>query len=114
MRAVGEQLPWRSRIAGHRRIDFLPYALARPAVEAIVDGRAGTVIRRAVAPASAAAQHMNDAAQDTPVIDPRRTAVMRQKRLDPRPLLIIQPEQSAHSESSSMNQLNHKSFVEFR
>jgi hypothetical protein len=57
---------------------------------------------------------MDDAAEDAPVIDARRTAIMRQKRFDPRPLVIIQPEQAAHGESSSMSQLNHFLSVEFR
>jgi hypothetical protein len=39
---------------------------------------------------------MNNAAQNPPVIDARRTAVMRQKRLDLGPLLIVQPKQSTH------------------
>ena len=86
--AVDEKLPGRARVPGQRRIDPLPDALAGPAIEAVVDGRGRTILRRAVAPAAATSKDMDDPAQDAPVIDPRRATVVRQKRLDLRPLLV--------------------------
>jgi len=47
----------------------LPDAPARPAIEAIVDGGAGTVDRRAIAPPAPTLQNMQDAADHTPIVD---------------------------------------------
>lgn len=94
--AVGEKLPVRAPVSGQRGVDALPDPFPGPAIEAIIDCRIGAVFRWAIAPATAATKHMDDPAQDAPVIDPRRAAIMRQQRRDLRPLLVIQPEQTAH------------------
>jgi len=47
----------------------LPDAPARPAIEAIVDGGAGTVDRRAISPPAPTLQNMQDAADHTPIVD---------------------------------------------
>ena len=52
------------------------------------------VFGRAIAPATAAFQHMHDAADDAPIIRPRNAPyIRRQLRFDPLPLLIAQPKQ---------------------
>ena len=59
---------------GCQRIEGpLPDAASRPAIEAIVDGRVGTILGRAIAPARAALEHMNDAADDPTIILPARS-----------------------------------------
>ena len=39
-----------------------------PAIEAIIDGRIGTILGRAITPAGATLEHMDDAADDPPII----------------------------------------------
>ena len=52
------------------------------------------VLWRAVAPAAAALEHMNDAANDPAVVHPlNATYIRRQTGCDPLPLLIVQPKQ---------------------
>ena len=46
-----------------------PEPLVGPAVEAIVDRRVRAVIRRTIAPPAASLEHVDDAGNDTPVID---------------------------------------------
>lgn len=48
----------------------LPYALLGPSIVAIVNGRGRTVLGRAVLPATTGLQHMDDAADHAPVINP--------------------------------------------
>lgn len=47
----------------------LPDAPARPAIEAIVDGGAGTVDRGAISPPAPALQNMQDAADHASIVD---------------------------------------------
>ena len=62
---------------------LLPDLAIGPAVEAIVDRRPWAVFRRTVAPAAAGSQHMENAAQDTTVIDPPGARlILRQHGLD--------------------------------
>jgi hypothetical protein len=52
------------------------------------------VFGRAIAPAAAALEHMDDAADDTAVVHPLDAAhIRRQTRFDPLPLFIVQPKQ---------------------
>jgi hypothetical protein len=52
------------------------------------------IFGRAILPTTANAQHVHDAAQNPPIIMPRRaTLIGRQMRNDFRPLLIGEPEQ---------------------
>jgi hypothetical protein len=92
MGTVGHELSRRAMIAGERRVDMLPDALAGPAVETVVDRRRGTVFSRTIAPACPAAKRMYDATEDASVVD-RWTSVTRQKRLDLGLLLVVQPKQ---------------------
>jgi hypothetical protein len=73
---------------------IFPNAAARPACEAVIDCRRRTILGRAITPTATALQHMHDPADDAAVVCPLdATDVRRQKRLDPRPLLIVQPKQ---------------------
>ena len=84
---------------GQRFKDRAPSSALGPPVEAIVDGRVRAVFTRAIAPSRTRLQHVNDSADDTPVVVPiwpRQSR--RQMRLDTRPLPVIQPKQTrAHS-----------------
>ena len=55
----------------------LPDALARPAIKAIVDRGAGTVDRGAISPPAPTLQNMQDAADDTPIVDPPGVRLIR-------------------------------------
>jgi hypothetical protein len=72
---------------------MLPDASLSPPREAIVDGRVWTVLRWAILPTAATSQHMQDAADDPPIIRSFLTPyVGRQVRFDPPPLIIVEPE----------------------
>ena len=76
--------------------DCAPSSALGPTIEAIVDGRVRAVFTRAVAPSRTRLQHMNDAADDAPIVVPLRPRqARRQMRFNPRPLPIIQPKQAA-------------------
>src|SRR6516164_7385045 len=65
-----------------------------PAIEAIVDGRVGAILWRAIAPAGATLKHMNDAADDPPIVITFRSGqVSGQARRNACPLPVIQPKQ---------------------
>ena len=83
--------------------DRTPSAFLGPAVKSIVDRRVGAVLARAIAPAPSRLQHMDDAADDTPVVVPLWTRQTAWKmRLDPGPLPVVQPKQtSTHSLNST-------------
>ena len=73
--------------------DVDPDALGRPPDEAVVERLARSVDRRRIDPAPARLQHMHDAADHPPVIDPRLAArVRRKQRLKPRKLILGEPE----------------------
>jgi hypothetical protein len=66
-----------------------------------------TILGRAIAPATAALENMHDAADDAAIVNPLHTAnIGWQIRLNPSPLLIIQPKQiPAHNlDPSSKNE----------
>ena len=80
--------------AGKRFKDRLPMSPLGPPIEPVVNRRVRTVVRRTVAPSSAALKHVNDTADDASIIIARRAGLVRwQMRLDPSPLLVIEPEQ---------------------
>ena len=75
--------------------DRAPSVFLGPAVKTIVDRCVGAVLARAIAPPPSRLQHMNDAADDTPVVVPFRTGQARWKmRFDTCPLLVVQPKQT--------------------
>jgi len=74
--------------------DGSPAPAFRPAIEAIVDSRVRTILGRAIAPASTTLQHMDDAADDPPIVISFGSGqVRRQMRRNACPLPVIQPKQ---------------------
>jgi len=70
-----------------------PEPFVRPTVEAIIDCRVRSVVRRAIAPTASGLEDVDDARDDTPVIDTASTRLVPRKiRLNRRPLRIAQPE----------------------
>ena len=87
---------------GQRFEDCAPSSSLGPAIEAIVDRRVRAVFTRTIAPSCTRLEHVNNAADDAPVVVPIRPGQSRrQMRFDTRPLPVIQPKQtSAHSLAS--------------
>jgi len=84
----------------------LPKPASRPPVEPIVDRRRRPVERRAVLPSAAHFQHMNDAADHPPVVDPTRSRLIaRQQWFDRQPLPIVEPELVRHLQRSVVSEL---------
>jgi hypothetical protein len=107
--AVDEQAIGGAFFAGKCAEDPFPDAALRPSDEAVVERLLRTVdILRAIGPASATFQRMDDPAQHSAIIDTLHAAnVSRQQRLDPRPLRIGKPEEIAHLTASSREAMNH-------
>jgi len=85
--------------------DCVPSAALCPTIEAIVDRRVRPVFTWTIAPSRTGLQHVNDAADDAPIVVPiRPRQSSRQVRFNPRPLLISQPKQAAtHLSSPNQN-----------
>src|SRR6185437_13335743 len=82
-------------VTGERFKDRLPMSALGPAIEPIVDRRVRTIVGRAIAPACAALEHVNDTADDASIVLARRSGLVRwQMRFYPSPLLVVEPEQS--------------------
>lgn len=74
--------------------DRPPASAFGPAIEAIVDGCVGTILGRAIAPAGAALEDMDDATDDPPIVISFGSGqVARQMRCNACPLPVIKPEQ---------------------
>jgi len=77
--------------------DTCPDARLGPAVEAIIDRRVRSVVRRTVLPATAGLEHMDNAADDLLIAGRLHpAAVLWDRRLNHRVLLIRQPKQVRH------------------
>ena len=86
--------------AGQRIEDIRPDALSAPAVEAIIDRRVRAVVWRTISPPRTTSQHMQDATDDAPIIDPVRAApATRHQRLNPFPFRIGKPIQLSRHQS---------------
>jgi hypothetical protein len=84
----------RSSVPSELPEQVFPDAAPRPAHKAIIDRCRRTILGRAIAPATAAFEHMHDTADDTAIIRPLDPAhIRRQVRFDPPPLLIAKPKQ---------------------
>src|SRR5947209_13364672 len=84
----------RSTIAGKLSEQIFPDAAPGPAHEAVIDRRRRTIFGRAITPAAAAPEHMNDPADHAAVVHAFLAAnIRRQMPFNPRPLLIAQPKQ---------------------
>ena len=81
-----------------------PKAAAGPPVEAVVDRGGRAVGIRAVAPAAACGDHVQDAGDDPPVVLALGSGLIAgHERLDHRPLLIREPEQIRHRRLRAAN-----------
>jgi hypothetical protein len=73
---------------------IFPDTAPRPAHKAVIDRCRRTILGQAIAPATAALQHVHDAADDAAIVHPLDAPdIRRQVRFDPLPLLITQPKQ---------------------
>lgn len=105
--------------AGERFKDRLPMSALSPPIETIVDRRIRTIVGRAIAPACAALKHVNDTADNASIVIARWASLVRwQMRLNPSPLLVVQPEQPlAHrSPPCRINSVpgNQRSLIRYR
>jgi hypothetical protein len=83
-----------SSVPGELPEQVFPDAAPSPAHKAVIDRCRRTILRRAIAPATAALQYMHDAADDSAIVRPLDAPdIRRQVRFDPLPLLIAQPKQ---------------------
>jgi hypothetical protein len=99
--------------------DPSPASAFGPAIEAIADGRVGTILGRAIAPVGAALEHMDDAADDPPIVISFGSGqVRRQVRCNACPLPVVQPKQPcAHQVSRVPNrsaQENQNALIRYR
>src|SRR5262245_30966353 len=86
--------------AGERFKDRLPMSALGPAIEPIVGRRVRTKVGRAITPARATLKHVDDTADDAPIICALRPGLVRwQMRLYLSPLLVVEPEQSLAHQS---------------
>jgi hypothetical protein len=84
----------RSTASGKLPEQVLPNATPRPPHEAVIERRRRAIFWWAIRPAAAAFRYVHDAADDPAIVRPLDTAnIRRQVRLDPFPLLIVQPKQ---------------------
>lgn len=89
-----------ARINAHLKALNITRVAVGPAVEPVVDRGRRAVFGRAVDPAATGSEDMDDARNHPPVIDtPRARLVLRDMRLDQRPLRIAQPEKVRHPTS---------------
>ena len=108
-RTNGRMLATRCRARGvdHLRVCRTPGSGKFPE-QIFPDPARRTIGRRAIAPATAAFQHLHDAADDAAVVHPLDAAdIRRQERLDPLPLLVAQPKQIPAHNFKSFPPKNH-------
>src|ERR1700722_16155140 len=98
--------PWPSYLTiagiggGPRFTQATPDPAHRPAAKAIVDCRRRPVDGRAILPATASFQNVNDAADHPPIIGPSGSRlVLRKRRLNGSPLRLAQPKFARHDPS---------------
>ena len=83
-----------SSVASKLPEQIFPNATSCPAYEAVINRRMRAIFGRAIAPATAAFQHVHDAADHAAVVHPLDAPhILRQVRFNPLPLLIAQPKQ---------------------
>ena len=88
-RTVDQDLRWRASCRCQNIEDILPNAFRRPSDEPIVEGLVRTIDIWCIDPAAAGLQHVHNAADDTPVIDPRLSSrIGRQKWCKPCKLIF--------------------------
>jgi hypothetical protein len=103
---------------GQNLEDRTPSPAFGPTIEAIVDGRVRTIFTRTIAPSSSRLQHVNDAADDAPIVLALRPGQSRrQVRLNTRPLPVVQPKQTlshSHTPESVQGVENHMAVIRYR
>jgi|TARA_B100000524_G_scaffold250887_1_gene135127 hypothetical protein len=99
-RTVDEQLRRHAFEPGKVGKDALPHTALGPTPETVVERLLRAVdVLGTITPTTAALQCVDYAGEHAAVIDPRHaTRILRQQRLDPRPLLIRKPEEISHPE----------------
>jgi hypothetical protein len=91
-RTIYQHLRWRTARRSQGMEDALPNSFGRPAHEAIVERLAWAIDGRRIGPAAAGFEHMNNSADDAPIIHPWFAArICRKIRLKPRELPPAQP-----------------------
>jgi hypothetical protein len=108
MRGVDHLRGCRSPVSDKFPEQIFPDPAPRPAHEAVIDRRRWAIGRRAIASATAAFQHLHDAADDAAVVHPLNPPDIRgQERRDPLPLLVAQPTQIPAHKFKSFQPKNH-------
>lgn len=107
--AVDEQPIGRVLLAGQRAEDPFPNPTLGPAHEAIVERLLRSIdIARAVGPAPATPERVDDPAQHPAIVDTVHAAnILRQQRLDPSPLRIRKPKEISHLQRLPSETLNY-------
>ena len=91
---------------------MFPDAAPSPAHKAVIDRCRRTILRRAIAPTTAALQYMHDAADDSAIVRPLDAPdIRRQVRFDPLPLLIAQPKQVVAHDPNPLPKTNQDRIV---
>ena len=101
-----------SSVPGELPEQVFPDAAPSPAHKAVIDRCRRTILRRAIAPTTAALQYMHDAADDSAIVRPLDAPdIRRQVRLDPLPLLIAQPKQVVAHDPNPLPKTNQDRIV---
>jgi len=80
MRRVNHSTLWLRPLAGECCKNAIEDAEPTPADEAVVERLMGTIAGRRVLPLQAFADHVNNAADDSPVVDPRHTVATMENK----------------------------------
>jgi hypothetical protein len=89
VRRVDHLCVYRAAVPSKLPEQVFPDATPRPAHKTIIDRCWRTILGWAIAPATAASQHMYDAADDAAIVRPLDTPyIRRQAGFDPTPLLV--------------------------
>jgi len=101
-----------SPVPGELPEQVFPDAAPSPAHKAVIDRCRRTILRRAIAPTTAALQYMHDAADDSAIVRPLDAPDIRwQVRFDPLPLLIAQPKQVVAHDPNPLPKTNQDRIV---
>ena len=101
-----------SSVPGELPEQVSPDAAPSPAHKAVIDRCRRTILRRAIAPTTAALQYMHDAADDSAIVRPLDAPdIRRQVRFDPLPLLIAQPKQVVAHDPNPLPKTNQDRIV---
>jgi len=94
MRGIDHLHVRRSSLPGKLPEQVFPDAAPCPAHETVADRRWRAILGRAITPAAAALEHMNDPTDHAPIVHSLNAPhIPRQIGFDPPPLLVAQPKQ---------------------